>query len=148
MLSRRDVFPIILLTAACGKAIADESTALNVQIRAADHVLNAAVPATEQSNLRITKDESPEGQILISNTPKERAVPVILIIVGAIAAVNVAKLVLELVREYYYGGVLIDARVTPAVITNNLFIPPGTIIVIGEDGAKTTIKESDVSADL
>jgi hypothetical protein len=74
-----------------------------------------------------------------------KAAPVILIIVGAIAAINIAEMLLELVREYYYGGVLIDTRVTPTLITNEPKIPADTLVVISKDNSHAKFRKTDIS---
>jgi hypothetical protein len=149
MLSRRH-FTIAFLFSASVTSIsqADESTEFDVRIRASDQALNAAVSAPEQMSLSVTADQSDDAKLLLSKAPKTKAIPVILIIVGAVAAVNISKMLLELVREYYYGGVLIDNTASPTLITNDVRIPAGTIIVISKDGSKATFKESDVSWDF
>ena len=57
-------------------------------------------------------------------------------------------MVIELVRQYYYGGVIIDTRVQPILITNDIRIPAGTVIVINKDGSQVAFKENNVSAEF
>jgi hypothetical protein len=106
------------------------------------------VPAIEQSTLNVSADTSQEAKELISRTPKGKAAPVLLIIIGAIAAVNISRMILELLQEYYYGGVIIDARVKPPMITNDVKIPPGTVVVISENGVQATFKKSEISPEF
>lgn len=147
MMSRRGIMGLMLLTlSASNKARAQDSAPYEVRIRANQDALNAAIPAIEQVGLTISPDQSDEAKELLSRAPKDRAAPVVLIIIGAIAAINISNMLLQLARSYYYGGVVIDARGEKISISNDVKIPAGLVIVIAKDGSKTTFKESDISA--
>ncbi|PWW71539.1 hypothetical protein C7212DRAFT_349016 [Tuber magnatum] len=145
----QDALACMVLSPALGnRASAQESKQYEVRIRAYQDALNAAIPAIEQSGLTISADQSEEAKEIVSRTPKERAAPVVLIIIGAIAAINISKMLLELARSYYYGGVVIDARGEKILISNDVKVPAGLVIVIAKDGSKTTFKESDISTEF
>ena len=124
---------------------ADES--VTVRIRT-DETVRGILPPVVQQNLTIAPDRSALAQQMASRAPLERAAPLILIIVGAIAVVQIAEMVNEMVREYYYGGVIVDGRKSPPEITNDPRVPANTVIVFQADGTATQIKGGELSAGL
>ena len=54
----------------------------------------------------------------------------------------------EMVREFYYGGVVIDGRKTPPEITNDPKIPPNMIFVFEGNGAVKQFKSGELSVGL
>ena len=99
--------------------------------------MRAVIPPIAQEHLRIDPDQSEEAKDLARRSPPGRALPVIFIIVGAIAVVELLQMIKELLRQVYYGGVLIDARSQPPSVTNDPKIPANMVFVIDADG-KTT----------
>jgi hypothetical protein len=79
----------------------------------ADESIRGLIPPIAQHNLKIEPDHSAAARELASHAPPCRAAPVILIIAGAFALTQIVQLVNELVRQYYYGGVVIDSRKSP-----------------------------------
>ncbi|MDF0584171.1 hypothetical protein [Bradyrhizobium yuanmingense] len=146
---RRTICGIILVALSTGsRANAQSANAYTVRIRSFEDAFNAALPLGEQKGLTITADDSETAKELVARTPAGRAAPVVLIIVGAIAAINISKLLIQLVRATYYGGVVIDARGNTIQISNDVKIPAGLVIVLARDGTKATFKESDITTDL
>jgi hypothetical protein len=81
---------------------------------------------------------------MASRAPPGRAAPIILIIVGAIAVVQIVEMVNEMVHQFYYGGVVIDGRKIPPEITNDLKVPPNVIIVFQTDGTVKQFKSGEL----
>jgi hypothetical protein len=109
-----------------------ETATVTVRIRA-DESVRALIPTIEQRNLTIEPDRSEAAQTLAQRAPPSKAFPIILIIVGAIAVVELFTMIRELVRQVYYGGVLIDTRSQPPTITNDPTIPADMVFVIGSN---------------
>jgi hypothetical protein len=120
---------------------------LNVRIRA-DEVVRGIIPPVSMQSLVITPDQSALAREMSGRAPPERAAPAILIIVGAIALVQIAQMVNEMVREVYYGGVIIDGRKTPPEITNDPRIPPSMIFVYQNDGTVKEFKRGELPSGL
>jgi hypothetical protein len=118
-----------------------------VRIRT-DETVRGALPPIALQNLAINPDRSDIARQMASRAPPGRAAPVILIIVGAIALVQIVEMVNEMVREFYYGGVVIDGRKTPAEITNDPKIPPNMIFVFQGDGTVQHFKSGELPTGL
>jgi hypothetical protein len=54
----------------------------------------------------------------------------------------------ELVRQYYYGGVVVDGRKSPPEISNDPKVPANMVIVFSSDGRVKQFSSGDVPADL
>ena len=106
---------------------------VNVQIRA-DETVRAVLPAIEQTALTVRPDNSTEAKYLASRTPSGRALPILVIIAGAIAFTELLEMIKELYRQTYYGGVLIDTRARPPMITSDPKIPASMVFVIDGEG--------------
>ena len=120
---------------------------LTVRIRA-DETVRGILPPVTLQNLTIDPDRSAIAHEMASRAPPERAAPVILIIVGAIALVQIAEMVNEMVHQFYYGGVVIDGRKTPPEITNDPKIPPNMVFVFQGDGTVRQFKGGELPAGL
>lgn len=116
---------------------------LTVRIRADETVRGILPPVTLQA-LTVDPDQSAIAREMASRAPPARAAPVILIIYGAIALVQIVEMVNEMVRQFYYGGVVIDGRKTPPEITNDPKIPPNMIFVFQSDGAVRQFKSGEL----
>ena len=53
-----------------------------------------------------------------------------------------------MLRRDYYGGVVIDARQTPALITHDKAMPAETILFIEPDGHSVRYESRNVPEDL
>ena len=95
---------------------------VNVRIRV-DDTARAVLPPIEQKNLTIEPDNSQEANELAERVPPGRALPVLVIIAGAIAVTELLKMIQELYRQTYYGGVVIDTRQRPPEISSDPKIP-------------------------
>jgi hypothetical protein len=118
-----------------------------VRIRA-DESVRSLLPPIAQQNLAIMLDQSAVAREMAARAPPERAAPIILIIVGAIALVKIVEMIHELGRELYYGGVIIDGRKSPPEISNDVKIPPGMVFVFQADGSVKQFRSDDVPAEL
>jgi hypothetical protein len=144
MLTRRSFQSGIIALCIAGsdrRASAQQSDMVTVRIRA-DASVRAVIPPIVQGSLTIEPDQSAEAKDLARRSPPDRAVPILFIIVGAIAVTELLGMIKELVREVYYGGVLIDMRAQPPNVTSDSKIPANMIFVIDPDG-KTTRYTSD-----
>jgi uncharacterized membrane protein YcfT len=84
---------------------------------------------------------------LIRNSPPARAVPIFFIIAGVMAVPVIAQMIREALRQFYYGGVLIDLRLQPP-ITSDLKIPANMVFVINADGKSNQYKSDQLSPEL
>jgi hypothetical protein len=110
--------------------------------------VRAVIPPIVQRNLAIEPDRSDEAKDLARRAPRERAFPIIFVIVGTLAVTELLQMIKELLRQVYYGGVLIDTQTHPPTVTSDPKIP-GNIVLVVEAGGKTTRYSSDqLSADL
>jgi hypothetical protein len=144
MLTRRE-FQIGMISASagtlCKTARAEQTQIVSVRIRA-DQTIRAIIPPLAQQKLTIERDDSGEAKELIEQVPAGRAVPIIFIIVGAMALPVVLEMMREALRQTYYGGVVLDLRTQPPTITSNPKLPANTVFVIDPLG-KTTPYTSD-----
>jgi hypothetical protein len=115
-----------------------EDPKVDVRIRA-DQAARAVLAPIEQANLTIQPDNSEEAKALAARVPPGRAIPILVIIAGAIAVTELLKIIKELYRQNYYGGVLIDTRTQPPTITNDLKIPASMVFVIDASGKRLNI---------
>jgi len=113
----------------------------------ADESVRGLIPPIAQRNLKIEPDHSAAARELASRGPAGRAAPVILIIAGAFALTQILQLVNELVRQYYYGGVVIDGRKSPPEISNDPRIPANMVFVFAPDGSLRQYKSGELPAD-
>jgi hypothetical protein len=118
-----------------------------VRIRA-DETVRGTLPPIIAQNLVIEPDLSSEAREIASRSPPERGGPVILMIVGAIALSQIIQLVNELVRQFYYGGVVIDGRKSPPEISNDPKIPANMVFVFEHDGSVKQFKSGELPVDL
>lgn len=117
-------------------AYAQGNQPVTVRIRADERVRSILQPIEEQA-LSIEPDQSAEAKALAKQVPANRAIPIFVIIVGAIAATELLKMIRELYRQTYYGGVLIDTRTKPPVVTSDPKIPANMVFVVDTDGKIT-----------
>jgi hypothetical protein len=144
MLTRRSFHIAMLSLGAAGfpgGARGQQGDTVTVRIRA-DHSVRAVIPPIMQGNLKIEPDQSEEAKVLAGRSPPERAVPIIFIIVGAMAVPVVLQTIREALRQTFYGGVVIDTRTQPPSVKSDPQIPGNMVFVI-ETGGKTTQYTSD-----
>jgi hypothetical protein len=149
MLTRRKFQIAIFLMGAAGHsgpANSQQGDAVTIRARI-DESVRAGIPAIVQRNLKIEPDASEEGKELARRSPPGRVLPIILIIVGAIAVTELLEMIKELARQVYYGGVVIDMRSQPPSVTNDLKIPADMIFVIGSDGKTSRYTNDQFSLD-
>jgi hypothetical protein len=149
MLTRR-TFDIAMLSLGAaafpGGANAQQGDTVTVRIRADDSV-RAGIPPIVQRNLTIEPDQSAEAKDLARRSPATRAAPVILMIVGAIAVTELLQTIKELLRQVYYGGVVIDTRSQPPSVTNDPKIPANMVFVIDTKGNTSRFTNDKFSLD-
>jgi hypothetical protein len=150
MLTRR-TFHIVTFSlgaaALSGGARGQQGDTVTVRIRA-DESVRAAIPPIVQRNLTIEPDQSEEAKDLARRVPPGRAVPIIVIIVGAMAVTELLKMIQGLYRQTYYGGVLIDTRSQPPSVTSDPKIPANMIFVIDADGKTSRFTDDQFSLDV
>jgi hypothetical protein len=128
-------------------ANSQQSETVIVRIRA-DEAVRAVIPPIVQENLKIKPDQSEEAKDLAVRAPPERAFPIIFIIVGAIALVQLLQMINQLLRQLYYGGVVIDMRSQPPSVTSDPKIPANMIFVIDTDGKTSRFTNDQFSLDV
>jgi hypothetical protein len=150
MLTRRTfhvaTLSLVATTFAAG-ASAQQGDTVAVRIRADDSV-RAIIPPIAQRDLTIERDQSEEAKELARRSPDTRAAPVILIIVGAIAVTELLQMIKELLRQTYYGGVMIDTRSQPPSVTSSPKIPADMVFVIEADGKTNRFTNDQFSLDM
>jgi hypothetical protein len=129
------------------RAEAQSDETFEVRIRA-DETARGVLPPIALRNLKIEPDQSPEARALAGRAPPERAVPVILIITGAMVLTQIVQIINELIRQYHYGGVVIDGRKTPPEITNDPKVPANMIFVFQNDGSVKQFKSGELPTGL
>jgi len=100
-------------------ALSEQGDMVMVRVRA-DEGVRAIIPPIVQGNLKIEPDQSEDSKELARRSPETRAAPFMLIIVGAIAVTELAQMIREMLRQVYYGGVVIDTRLQPPNVTSSL----------------------------
>jgi hypothetical protein len=128
-------------------ASGQQGDTVTVRIRADDSV-RAGIPPIVQRNLTIESDQSEEAKDLARRSPDTRAAPIILIIVGAIAVTELLQMIKELLRQVYYGGVVIDTRSQPPSVTNDPKIPANMVFVIDSEGKTSRFTNDKLSLDV
>jgi hypothetical protein len=135
---------ILFISGAAGtfeRAYSQNDDKVTIRIRVDDSV-RQSIPPLVQRNLTIERDQSEEANELVLRSPPARAVPIIFVIAGAMAVPLVLQMIRETLRQVYYGGVLIDIRPQPAVVTSDPKIPANMVFLIDRDG-KTSQFTSD-----
>jgi hypothetical protein len=122
-----------------------ESETVTLRIRVDDSV-RQSIPPILQRNLTIEQDQSEEAKELIRRSPPARAVPVMFIIVGAMAVPVVLQMIRESLSQTHYGGVLVDMRSQPASITSDPKIPSNIVFVIDVSGKMSQFANDQLSA--
>jgi hypothetical protein len=92
---------------------------------------------TLRAGLAIHDDNSPEAERLKSQVPSGKAIPVVLIIIGILSIPVLWNSIQEMLRERYWGGVLIDSRSTPPTIVNSDKVPAKFVFIIDANGKIT-----------
>jgi len=92
------------------------------------------IPGDERADVSVIEDKSATAQALIKNAPKQKAVPVIYIVVGVLSIPIIWDTLQEMLRRNYYGGCIIDARQTPALIRHDKSVPAAFVLFISPDG--------------
>ena len=106
------------------------------------------IPGDERADVSVTQDSSPEAEALIQATPPGRAIPVIFVVVGILSIPVIWDTIREMLRRDHYGGVLIDARQTPVLITHDTALPADFVMFIDRDGHGQRYEARDIPADL
>jgi hypothetical protein len=109
----------------------------SVQMRVEQQAL-LRIPLRTRQSLSVQTDNSTDAQRLAEGAPPAHAVPVFFIVAGVLAAPIIYDAILEMVRETVYGGVIMDLRDKPPIITNSRAIPAGMVQVINPDGSTET----------
>jgi hypothetical protein len=122
-----------------------ESRSVRMQL---DEGALQTIPGDERADVLVEEDKSTSAQALIKETPPGKAVPIIYIVVGVLSIPVIWDTVREMLRREYYGGVVIDARQTPALITHNKTLPATFILFIGPDGKSQRYEARNVPEDL
>jgi hypothetical protein len=71
-----------------------------------------------------------------------------LIILGAIAIPVILQMIKELLRQTYYGGVIIDTRMQPPIVTSDVKVPANMVFVIDSNGRTTEYTSDQISGEF
>jgi hypothetical protein len=80
--------------------------------------------------LEVTEDTSPTAQDLKAHSAPGKALPIIYLIAGVLSLPSIRGAVQEMLRRHEYGGVVIDTRMSPAKIRNDLTAQADSVLVI------------------
>jgi len=69
-------------------------------------------------------------------------------IAGALTVPVILQMIQELLRQRYYGGVVIDTRAQPVNVTSDPRIPANMVFVITSDGKTVEYTSSQIGADV
>jgi hypothetical protein len=135
MLSRRTIavnLCILSMIFQRGEALAESAT-VAVRLRADSTVLQSVPPGVRQ-HLQVSQDRSPAAKELAAQAPPEKAVPIILIAVGVMSIPVLYSSILEMIRQTFFGGVIIDARTKPVSVINSKSVSANMVLYIAPDG--------------
>jgi hypothetical protein len=119
----------------------------SVRIQLDDGALQT-IPGDERADATAEEDKSEAAQALIKETPKDRAVPIIFVVVAVLSIPVIWDTIREMLRRQYYGGVIVDARQTPALITHDKTLPAEMVLFIGADGKSQEYEAKNFSEDI
>jgi hypothetical protein len=147
----RRTFPIAMLSLGAAafpiSAGGQDGEIVTIRMRVDDSV-RGVIPPIILSNLTVEPDQSEDANELIRRSPPARAVPVMLIIFGAMAVPMVLQMIKELLRQTYYGGVIIDTRTKPPSVTSDPKIPANMVFVINNDGKTSQFASDQLSPEM
>ncbi len=126
-------------------ALAQEATQIRIQL---DQQALNTLPGDERAGLEVTEDTSPEAQALKARSPPGKAIPIIYLIAGLLSLPSIWAAVQEMLRRREYGGVIIDARTTPANIHHDQTIPADLVLVIRADGSSERVRSTLATQDF
>lgn len=106
------------------------------------------IPGDERADVKVAEDKSAKAQALIKETPHEKAIPVIYLVIGVLSIPVIWDTVQEMLRREYYGGVIIDARQTPALITHDKSLSARFVLFISADGKSEKYEAKDFSENV
>jgi hypothetical protein len=127
--------------------VSNHGDMITICIRADESVRAVLSPIAEDS-LTIVPDQSQEARDLTHQAPPERALPIMFMIVGAMAITELLQMVRELLRQVYYGGVVIDMRSQPPSVTSDRKIPANMTFVTDRDGKTIRYTYDQLSLDV
>jgi hypothetical protein len=126
------------------EVLAQGTGQLAVRLRIDDSVLQT-IPSSERVRLSITQDSSSDAVGQASAAPASRGLPLIFIAIGVLSAPLVWQSIVEMTRQTYYGGVIIDARHAPVSIINSRSIQSDLVIFIHPDGRSENFRSHEFS---
>jgi hypothetical protein len=148
-ISRRGVLPVVWGVCIAGwglrSVLAQEATQIRIQL---DQQALNTVPGDERVGLEVTEDTSPEAQALKARSPPGKAVPIIYLIAGLLSLPSIWTSIQEMLRRREYGGVIIDARTTPANIHHDLSVPADLVLVIRADNSTERVSSTLATEDF
>jgi hypothetical protein len=118
-----------------------------VRIQLDDGALQT-IPGDERAEVTVEEDKSTAAKALIKKTPPGRAVPVIFIVDGVLSVPVIWDTIRKMLRRQYYGGVIIDGRQTPALITHDKALPAEMVLFIGSDGHSQRYEAKNIPEDI
>ena len=119
---------------------------ISVVIRADDSARSKVFAPVALHNLDVSLDSSDDAKSLQEAAPKSRAVPIFYLIAGVIAVVLILEMIQELLRRREFGGVIIDMRKTPPLVSNDLKVPAELVFVVAPSGAVSQYTSENLSA--
>jgi hypothetical protein len=125
--------------------MAQEATQIRIQL---DQQALNTVPGDERAGLEVSEDTSPEAHALKARSPPGKAIPIIFLVAGLLSLPTIWAAVQEMLRRREYGGVIIDARTTPANIHHDPSVQADLVLVIRADGSTETVRSTLATEDF
>jgi hypothetical protein len=148
-ISRRSALSVIwgvcIASGGLRTVMAQEDAQVLIQL---DQQALNAVPGDERAGLEVTEDTSPVAQSLKAHGPPGKAVPIIYLIVGILSIPSIWAAVQEMLRRHEYGGVIIDARTSPANIRHDRSVQADLVLVIRADGSTESVGSTLATEDF
>ena len=121
--------------------------AAEVRMQLDQQALNA-LPGDERVGLEVTEDNSPAAQVLKARSLPGKALSTIYLIAGVLSLPSIRGAVQEMLRRTEFGGVVIDTRMSPTNIRNDLTAQVDSLLVIRADGSTESVKSMLVTEDF
>jgi hypothetical protein len=106
------------------------------------------VPIPVRERLNVERDNSTDAAALIAAAPPERGAPIFFLIIGIASIPIIWQAGVEMIRQAHFGGLLIDARQSPPLITNSLTIPASMVFFIDPSGQVQRYRSQDFTENL
>ncbi len=106
------------------------------------------IPGRERAGLEVTVDTSPAAKDLMAKSPPGKAAPLISLATGLLSIPSIWSAIQEMLRRPEFGGVVIDARITPVNIQHDPSLEGDCVKAIRADGSIEKIRSTLATQDF